>query len=86
MAKKQTKVKEVQGASKTKIKEVKVAPLKEKPLTKDGGILATIDGYEDYYSPNVLNISVRRKHDVKVPKGSPYIMPVEADSNCVDCG
>lgn len=81
------KVEDAQGVETTKVTEVKVAPVKkeEKPLKKDDLYLLIVNGEEQYWTKSLaVSALTRGSHDIEVPKGSPFVPPV--NSKCKGCG
>ena len=54
-------------------------------LARGGAFLAIVDGHEVMWSRIALDVAFKRgTHEIKIPKGSPYIPP--KDSKCENCG
>ena len=75
-------VTESQGDEVTKetvVKVKKVQPPKEKELKVNDTYLVEVDGSEQYMTRSVITVALTRGiPDIKVPKGSPFIMPKNA--------
>ena len=69
----------------TTVKSVQVEEVKPSPL-KDGDMyLLIVDGKETYWTkPQAFIMLQRNSHDIEIPKGSPFVAPV--NSKCKGCG
>lgn len=73
-------------AVKTETKSIKNEKVEtKKELARGGAYLAIVDGSEVMWSRVMLDTAFKRNtHEIKIPKGSPYIPPV--DAKCENCG